>query len=260
LAYALQIYCDFSGYSDMAVGTAKMIGYDLPQNFAMPYLSRDITEFWRRWHITLSTWLRDYLYIPLGGNRLGRRRTYFNLLATMALGGLWHGASWNFVLWGVVHGVALALHKWLRNLLGERRLLPSIVGRCATFFFVLVAWVPFRASSFADTLTMLSKMFSWSHEGMLWEPWYLYPALALLALGHLVGAAVNASGGNAGIARGLSSVLSVFGIRVERNAVSGWHLRLSLYPTAGAFLVTLWLLLVGLFSSGNTKPFIYFQF
>ena len=99
LAYTIQIYCDFSGYSDMAIGIAKMIGYDLPENFRMPYLARDVSDFWRRWHITLSTWLRDYLYIPLGGNRLGPGRTYVNLMATMLLGGLWHGSSWNFVLW-----------------------------------------------------------------------------------------------------------------------------------------------------------------
>ena len=108
VAYSIQIFCDFSGYSDMAIGVAKMIGYDLPENFNMPYLSASITEFWRRWHMTLSSWLKDYLYIPLGGNRKGRARTYINLMLTMLLGGLWHGASWNFVLWGGAHGLALA--------------------------------------------------------------------------------------------------------------------------------------------------------
>ena len=115
-AYTIQIYCDFSGYSDMAIGTARMIGYDLPENFNMPYLSTNITEFWRRWHMTLSTWLRDYLYIPLGGNRHGVLMTYRNLFLTMLLGGLWHGANWTFVIWGGLHGCALAVHKvWAKS-------------------------------------------------------------------------------------------------------------------------------------------------
>src|SRR6185503_18846655 len=111
LAYTLQIYCDFSGYSDMAIGSAKMMGYDLPENFRMPYLSGNITEFWRRWHMTLSNWLRDYLYIPLGGNRRGPGRTYVNLFLVMFLGGLWHGAEWKFALWGSLHGLLLALER-----------------------------------------------------------------------------------------------------------------------------------------------------
>ena len=105
IAYSIQIFCDFSGYSDMAIGTAKMLGFDLPVNFNLPYIATNISDFWRRWHISLSSWLRDYLYISLGGNRKGEARTYFNLMATMARGGLWHGASWNFVLWGVWHGL-----------------------------------------------------------------------------------------------------------------------------------------------------------
>src|SRR5205823_7650070 len=111
LAYACQIYCDFSGYSDMAVGCAKWFGFELPENFRLPYLSRSIAEFWRRWHITLSTWMRDYLYISLGGSRQGGGRTAVNLVATMTLCGLWHGASWNYVLWGFYNGVLLALHR-----------------------------------------------------------------------------------------------------------------------------------------------------
>src|SRR5262249_54545146 len=116
IGYSVQIYCDFSGYSDMAIGTAKMIGYDLPENFNMPYAAASIAEFWRRWHMTLSAWLRDYLYIPLGGNRNGVGRTYLNLLLTMLLGGLWHGANWNFVLWGALHGCALAAHRFYRTI------------------------------------------------------------------------------------------------------------------------------------------------
>ena len=120
LAYACQIYCDFTGYSDMAIGCAKWFGFELPQNFRLPYLSRSIAEFWRRWHITLSTWMRDYLYIRLGGSRQGGARTAMNLIATMTLCGLWHGASWNYVLWGFYNGVLLALHRiWDRMLTGR---------------------------------------------------------------------------------------------------------------------------------------------
>lgn len=119
--YALQIYCDFSGYSDMAIGIALLLGFRFPMNFNSPYKADSITDFWHRWHISLSTWLRDYLYISLGGNRKGQFRTYVNLFLTMLLGGLWHGASWNFVVWGAFHGVALALHKAWRSLLGSPR-------------------------------------------------------------------------------------------------------------------------------------------
>ena len=111
LGYAIQIYCDFSGYTDMAIGAARMMGFRFMENFQMPYSAVTITEFWRRWHISLSTWFRDYLYIPLGGNRKGETRTYINLILTMLLCGLWHGASWNFVLWGGIHGTALAIHR-----------------------------------------------------------------------------------------------------------------------------------------------------
>src|SRR4030095_272273 len=111
VAFALQIYCDFSGYSDIARGTARVLGFDIMWNFDLPYAATSIREFWRRWHISLSTWLRDYLYIPLGGNRLGSTRTYLNLIVTMLLGGLWHGAAWNFALWGLWHGASLAVQR-----------------------------------------------------------------------------------------------------------------------------------------------------
>ena len=141
VAYSLQIYCDFSGYSDIAIGTSRIIGFDLPENFNMPYLATSITEFWRRWHITLSQWLRDYLYIPLGGNRKGRARTYVNLTITMLLGGLWHGANWTFIVWGGLHGVGLALHKmWSsrETRLGSRRRWQR--GRSLTSLFVFVGY------------------------------------------------------------------------------------------------------------------------
>src|SRR5262245_57764182 len=158
LAYAVQIYCDFSGYSDMAVGTAHMLGFKLPCNFRMPYLAANITDFWRRWHISLSSWLRDYLYVPLGGNRHGTWATYRNLLLTMLLGGLWHGAAWTFVAWGLLHGVLLAVHRaWPWKDAGGVWLRPF--GVATTLLCVCIGWVFFRAQSFGDAWTILSAMF-----------------------------------------------------------------------------------------------------
>ncbi len=156
LAYAVQIYCDFSGYSDMAIACAGLLGYRLCVNFAHPYFAGSITEFWRRWHISLSTWLRDYLYIPLGGSRAGASRTVRNLMLTMALGGLWHGASWNFVIWGLLHGAALVAHKVYRQVLGDGRLAVVLqpLGPAVTFYWVCVAWIFFRATDLATAGTV----------------------------------------------------------------------------------------------------------
>ncbi|MFN0059580.1 MAG: MBOAT family O-acyltransferase [Planctomycetota bacterium] len=158
LSYALQIYFDFSGYSDMAIGLGLFFSFDFPHNFNSPYQARSITEFWRRWHISLSTWLRDYLYIPLGGSQRGRLRTYVNLFVTMLLGGLWHGASWNFVAWGALHGVALAVERAL----GQRTIyarLPAPVQIAITFTLVALAWIPFRADSWTATCAMFGGLF-----------------------------------------------------------------------------------------------------
>ncbi len=139
VAYSFQIYCDFSGYSDIAIGVSRIIGFDLPENFNMPYLSTSITEFWRRWHMTLSKWLRDYLYIPLGGNRRGRLRTYFNLLMTMLLGGLWHGANWTFVIWGGLHGLALAGHKlWIETNHGQLQECRGFLSWCGDLYLCML--------------------------------------------------------------------------------------------------------------------------
>lgn len=164
-AYALQLYFDFSGYSDMAIGLARMIGVRLPLNFHSPYKATSVIDFWRRWHMTLARFLRDYVYIPLGGNRRGRPRRYLNLLATMLIGGLWHGAGWNFVLWGGLHGLFLALNHGWRALTGSRSRPRSAARTVAagtlTFLCVVIAWVPFRASSFAATGTMLASLIGW---------------------------------------------------------------------------------------------------
>jgi alginate O-acetyltransferase complex protein AlgI len=162
LAYTLQLYFDFSGYSDMALGLARMFNVRFPLNFNSPYKARDIADFWRRWHISLSTFLRDHLYIPLGGNRLGGTRRHFNLLVTMLLGGLWHGAGWTFVVWGGLHGVYLVVHQlWAKVAHG----LPwaasrpaALLGWAITQLAVVVGWVFFRAHSLGEAVTMLEGM------------------------------------------------------------------------------------------------------
>ena len=162
--YTLQIYCDFSGYSDMAIGLALLLGFHFPDNFNAPFLSANISDFWKRWHMSLSSWIRDYVYIPLGGNRKGSARTYLNLILTMLLCGLWHGASMNFVVWGGMHGLAIAIHKWWRQHVTRHGkdwqpgLTRRIAGTLITFHFVSFAFIFFRQTSFADSLTMVGRM------------------------------------------------------------------------------------------------------
>jgi len=178
LAYTLQIYFDFSAYSDMAIGLAWMFGISLPLNFASPYKAVNIIEFWRRWHMTLSRFLRDYLYIPLGGRRKGRGRRHLNIMVTMLLGGLWHGAAWTFVVWGGLHGLFLVInHGWrsLRHRLGQdlERSTPwgRLLAAGCTFLVVTVAWVFFRADSFGSALSMLSSMAGLHGAGLAsWQP------------------------------------------------------------------------------------------
>ncbi|HEY5960761.1 MAG TPA: MBOAT family O-acyltransferase, partial [Polyangiaceae bacterium] len=164
VAYALQIYCDFSGYTDIAIGSAQLLGIQFPTNFNAPYQATNIADFWHRWHISLSTWLRDYLYVSLGGNRKGSIRTYVNLMLTMLLGGLWHGANWTFVVWGGIHGVALAatraVERWRgkRPALAERNWTLRILCVIGTFHLVCMAWVFFRAESFAKAALIFSRI------------------------------------------------------------------------------------------------------
>jgi alginate O-acetyltransferase complex protein AlgI len=172
--FSIQIYADFSGYSSIARGTAKLLGIELMINFRQPYFSRNITEFWKRWHISLSSWLKDYLYISLGGNRKGLNRTYINLMITMLLGGLWHGASWNFVIWGGIHGLYLAVHKYVLNgkkvnqddyiFNGSKGFLRFIVKVVFTYILVLVTWLFFRAPDMNTISIFFSKIWYWEHS------------------------------------------------------------------------------------------------
>jgi len=181
VAYAFQIYFDFSAYSDMAIGLGLMFGFVFAKNFDSPYISKSITEFWQRWHISLSTWLRDYLYIPLGGNRKGRLRTYVNLILVMLLGGLWHGASWNFLIWGAIHGIYLTFERMQgKNSFYKR--LPAVLQTMFTFVIVLIAWVFFRADTLAGAWRYLASMFGCIQiqrstaliDGIIYNPYYLF--------------------------------------------------------------------------------------
>ncbi|MDR0724731.1 MAG: MBOAT family protein [Prevotellaceae bacterium] len=172
--YTLQIYCDFSGYSDMAIGIALLLGFHFNVNFDSPYQSASITEFWRRWHISLSSWLRDYLYISLGGNRKGKIRTYINLIITMLLGGLWHGPSLRFICWGAIHGVGLAIHKALIGLFpnlkpsgNKMKPLWRTLGIVFTFHFVCFSWIFFRAESFEIAIDMIKQIFTFFHPEII---------------------------------------------------------------------------------------------
>jgi len=232
-AYTGQIYYDFSGYTDMATGCGRMFGFEFPPNFRHPYTSRSITEFWRRWHITLSTWLRDYLYIPLGGNRLGRGRTYLNLAATMLLGGLWHGANWTFVAWGAWHGLGLALDKVRLERFGSvpRTIWLDALGWASTFLFVMLGWVFFRAKDFSTAGVVFRKMAFLEPGG---SHWVQLPATVVLGAAVVLHVAV--------VMRGERELLP--DLRVPMHVVA----------------VALAMLLVLMFSPFSTNPFIYFQF
>ena len=158
--YTLQIFCDFSGYSDMAIGLSLLMGFKIPPNFLTPYKSQSITEFWRRWHISLSSWLRDYLYISMGGNRKGKVRTYFNLFMTMLIGGLWHGASWKFVVWGGLHGILLAIERYIKQWvpLSSDKFFPRLFRILITFHLVAFCWIFFRAKDFGMASDVISKI------------------------------------------------------------------------------------------------------
>lgn len=173
ICYTLQIYYDFSGYSDMALGLGKMLGFTFPENFNYPYISRSLTEFWKRWHMSLSTWLRDYLYIPLGGNRKGKGRTYFNLFIVFVLCGLWHGANWPFVVWGIYNGVILVFERVFPSFSLK---MPRILQHLYTIFIFMMGWVIFRSESFGDAVSYYKALFGGGHDGLrtgkIWMDFY----------------------------------------------------------------------------------------
>ena len=271
IGYSLQIYCDFSGYSDIAIGVSRIIGFDLPENFNMPYVATSITDFWRRWHMTLSAWLRDYLYIPLGGNRKGKWRTYLNLFLTMLLGGLWHGANWTFVFWGFLHGVGLAVHKGHMDRIkqGRGKPLPAAMGWFLTYAFVCFAWVFFRARDFSTASVIVQKILWLDPAGV--NHFYLPLALLLpiVVLGHWLGVIASDQAGAAGAhprwvaaPRWAASLWERAGARfaVRPHPAAGLYVLLPLPGFVGGFVLTTWLLLIALFAAIDSSPFIYFQF
>jgi D-alanyl-lipoteichoic acid acyltransferase DltB (MBOAT superfamily) len=232
-AFGLQIYFDFSGYTDMAIGMAKLLGFHFPVNFRRPYLAQSITDFWHRWHISLSTWLRDYLYIPLGGSRNGRWMTYRNLMITMLLGGLWHGASWNFLVWGCYHGALLGLERAVRGARAAKSSWsPLYVPKALiTFALVLIGWVFFRAADLPQSLEIVSQMFSGKPGHLLLQPWHVELALISLAV-------------------------------ALAEETGGWCERIAARPAlVYASALALMLFFIEIFGDiSSSTPFIYFQF
>ncbi|MFM9075036.1 MAG: MBOAT family O-acyltransferase [Bacteroidota bacterium] len=242
-AYALQIYCDFSGYSDMAIGIALLLGFHFSINFDSPYQSRNITEFWRRWHISLSGWLKDYLYISLGGNRKGKFRTYLNLMITMLLGGLWHGASLRFILWGGLHGAALAVHKFFAEHTGSVRLSASVkpllntLSVVLTFHFVCFCWIFFRAGDMEIAYAMIRQVFTAFSPGII--PQFIdgYRLVFILMVTGYI----------------LHFIPSQYEEKATRVVTQ--------LPVAGkVMLMVLMILIVIQTKSAGIQPFIYFQF
>lgn len=239
IAYAMQIYNDFAGYSDIAIGLGRMMGYDIMENFRLPYAATSVSDFWRRWHISLSTWLRDYLYVPLGGNRRGETRTYVNLTLVMLLGGLWHGAAWRFVAWGALHGLALAVDRALfRRRRPERQrggVLASAGGWIVTMLVVLVGWVFFRASSFVIAMQYLEGMAFMRGGGVDWFfPPLVYFVIPLGLIVHLIGR-----------------------LRYEARGLEPYYVAGRV--TTPALYCGL-LLALALLAPNNASPFLYFQF
>jgi alginate O-acetyltransferase complex protein AlgI len=236
LGYAIVIYADFSGYTDIAIGVAKLLGFQFPRNFDRPYAAVSIQDFWRRWHMTLSRWLRDYLYIPLGGNRRGERRTYVNIMITMVLGGLWHGAAWTFVFWGAYHGGLLATHQWrVRRSDAERPTgrIDVLRRRAATFALVCVGWVFFRADSMDTAFSLLRRLITgW------WTPSeFVTPLVVLMVAGMLV----------------LQFWPRGFGLWLQSGLSR-------LKPAPLGIVFALALLVIVILGPSGVAPFIYFQF
>ncbi len=264
LAYTLQIYFDFSGYSDMAIGLALMFGMRLPVNFRSPYKSLSIIDFWRRWHITLSRFLRDYLYIPLGGNRLGEARRYLNLLITMLLGGLWHGGGWNFLIWGGLHGIYLGInHLWRGAVgIGGGRGLLRVMSWAVTFASVVIAWVFFRASTVGGAWRALKGLAGFSSDQSVYVPSGIVrimdlPILVGARMSLLIGAGATALALICALV--LPNVPQIFRYREYRRAPeqgSPIHWK----PDAIWAMVVSLAFAISLFGMWQRMEFLYFQF
>jgi len=239
VAYSFQIYFDFSGYSDMAIGIARMMGFVFPENFNFPYISKNITEFWRRWHITLSNWMRDYLYIPLGGNQVSTQRLYFNLCTVFLLSGLWHGAAWTFIFWGAFHGLFLIFDRLF--LIKLIRPLGTIPQTLITFLIVLIGWVFFRAEDFSYALNYLGSMFSFNNAYpeiyISSKFWFVFIIASLFSF------------------IGLVPKMEILSMKwyLEPGKISGIILKASLCLVLGM------LCLIHIYSA-DFNPFIYFRF
>ena len=243
IGYSIQIYCDFSGYSDMAIGTAKILGYDLNRNFNMPYIAKNISNFWKRWHISLSTWLQEYLYISLGGNRKGVLRTYVNLLLTMILGGLWHGASWTFVAWGTLHGVALCTHKlWMKITKHDKNYRGSVVGNiCSivgTYLFVSFCWIFFRAENFEIAKNVIVGIINWQ-DGLMYVSSHVILGIVCIIV---------------------STFVACIRSFKEKTEIQGFYPNVDLETVHGLviFFVAIGMCVALSYTGGS--PFIYFQF
>ena len=236
--YAVQIYCDFSAYSDIAIGVAALLGYRFQRNFNQPYRAETLADFWRRWHMSLSSWLRDYLYIPLGGSRHGRFRTYVNLLLTMVLGGIWHGAAWKFVIWGALHGGMLAFERMVSGSgaatvkIGDRPPWRRALAVLLTFHFVCLCWIFFRADNATRAADFLAGLANWSQPASLLTPF----------LGSLI----------------------AFGLLIQFTSPNLLEQLDRIYhriPTwAVGVLAGIALLLIEVVGGDSSAPFIYFQF
>lgn len=238
-AYSLQIYFDFSGYCDMAIGLARVFGFKFPENFNYPYVANSIKDFWRRWHISLSTWFRDYVYIPLGGNRVSFLRQYFNLVLVFFLCGLWHGASWNFVIWGMIHGTFLVFE---RIKIGQKflEILPKFLRHFYTIFVVMIAWVFFRSADFSQAVGFLKAMFSYKEFS------YGSSDVARLAQSHFIA---------------LSAFLALFGISpLVRNFIKNNQKNKIFSWIIDVLIILVFVFSIIRLSAATHNPFIYFQF
>jgi alginate O-acetyltransferase complex protein AlgI len=225
----------------MAIGTAKCLGYKFNRNFNMPYVSKNVTEFWKRWHISLSTWLQEYLYIPLGGNRKGEVRRYINLFLTMVLGGLWHGANYTFIVWGILHGVALCVHKLFMKFRINKKgtVVGSLIAGVLTYIFVCICWVFFRAENFDIALDVLHRMFIWENGITHIFSWTVFSIAVVV----------------------ISSIVAWYKSKKNGNAIiNGFYPIMNLNKISSLVILFTFVFFIFCVAYTNANPFIYFQF